>query len=1491
METKIMKRTSLQVLGGIMIAVIALILFVQSASAATPIYVRPGGDDTLCDGTADVDYSAGVGTACAVQTIHQGIALVDSGGTVNVAAGTYAEYVAINKDLTLSGETGAIIQKPSGDVYYKLPDEGTTKSFRPIVFAYGGSITDGDGTTAATAYTVQGTGTVNVTVSGFNINGNNAWTGANSSNYADAILFRNVVGTITANSIDDMLPADTNQFTLAIEVRGDNSVVTISDNTLTEFGRTGMLIAGYLGTPVATITGNTVTAVDFGAYVKNGIEVNYRSTGTVSNNTVTNATGEGTPWTGGGIMVYASDNVTISGNNVSDCDVGVSVGGRANYGYVANNNIVEGNTLANNLYSSIEVNTNSQNTTVRNNTITGVAARADTAEAGIVIMEYSEPTSGYPDGVLIEGNNISGEPGFWGIDIYRNADNVTIQNNTVTGGAVAVALELKETNSVGKNITIGGATDKANSFSGQTVLAVSTGPYDYSSVVYQWTPDVNASANWWGDSTPAGIAALVSANVDYTPWLASGTDTSTDPGFQGDFSSLWVDDDSPQTSTTGRIQEGVDLVSGSTINVAAGTYTQTVNIEGKTGLTLDGEDKATVILQPTSTLCTNVSTWGCGRTTAFRVVSSTGILLQDMTFDFSIIKGNNVLGLLLWDSTATVNNNILKNMSAPDASGFYYEITSYVRAPSYTDATRAQVAFTGNTFIDTGRLGIVTHDFVHTTISGNTFHKDVDDFGYAMEIGSESTAIISNNIIDGYDTPAASDGSNSAGIYIENAFTYDNTSVITKPVSVTDNEIYDCQSALYIGNEFDGYAGPVDVVVTATGNNFHDNIDGAVVITDEDKEDGSSVNFTGSTNTLTDNGDFGYFIYTWGDGDVTVSLDGETISGNDIGVYLNDYAATPPSGSSYDVEIHGSSIAGNTSYGVQNEYADTTIDAELNWWGCPCGPSGEGPGSGDAVSPYVSFSPWYADAAMTTTAAGEAGAITFLAGSTTDTMNAIIACAAPGTTLTFESGAYPGGLLVGAGKSDLTFDLNGTTVNNGSPAFTIDGDDITIQGPGILSGDSTSPGILVNAGANNFILDGVQVTNWLDGVQVSGAVESLKIVNNWIHSNSDDGLQVDAAPSGVVTIEGNLFKVNTGVGVEYNGTGSLDATYNSWGDVAGPTGLGTNVIYYPWTFSEIYFDLDPGTTGDQFTRRVAETDVFDVAIMGDAENLYGLSFKFSFDSTRLALNSTTFSAPWTDKCTLLKDLESDEVGYLCNLTSDPEWDGGKIATFNFTATNSGDASFDVFSDTSLSSAAKGGVKVFVNNAGYNDPSTADRLVTDTNDGLLVIDDIANFTGFIDLQGRANDAGALLAVYNADTGGTLLATATSLSSGKYTTVYEAGQLLVVSTDDPLYSVPYYLFVDRALYLPSLNPFVTAQLYSSPTTSLYQLLLLGGDSTDNNTIDIADAACIGADYGDSSNTCSGEAGANSDVNGDGVVNIYDLTLMGGNYGLSTSSWSPQ
>jgi len=51
-------------------------------------------------------------------------------------------------------------------------------------------------------------------------------------------------------------------------------------------------------------------------------------------------------------------------------------------------------------------------------------------------------------------------------------------------------------------------------------------------------------------------------------------------------------------------------------------------------------------------------------------------------------------------------------------------------------------------------------------------------------------------------------------------------------------------------------------------------------------------------------------------------------------------------------------IYDNTEEGVYNSVSSLLVDATSNWWGDASGPSGEGGGSGDAVSEYVDFFPW-----------------------------------------------------------------------------------------------------------------------------------------------------------------------------------------------------------------------------------------------------------------------------------------------------------------------------------------------------------------------------------------------------------------------------------------------------------------------------------------------------------------------------------------------------
>ncbi len=576
---------------------------------------------------------------------------------------------------------------------------------------------------------------------------------------------------------------------------------------------------------------------------------------------------------------YAGTAIAVSGSSAMNVDVtGCTFSGIGRVGVLYYGSSVTDSTFSGNTYTgkgsgdwldyAVEVGAGAI-VTISDNDISGNTGVADvdgSTSAGIVVTTYY----GAGSQATISGNDISGCTAGIGVG-YDDSDTsvVTAHSNNLTGNATGIDTT---------------------------------------------APLVDATDNWWGSadgpqhaSNTFNVGAqgdAVSDNVTFVPWLdapAPGGDsfapvTTTDP--VGSYAS---------------IQAGVDASNaGGTVNAAAGTYTESLDISGRSDISVVGADRDTTIVKPATT-----SSWAISgypqydsRQAAVRVVSSTDIDFSGFTFDFDLVKGNNVAGLFYWDSTGVISDNALKNMTASDAAGFYGELTSYVRAPSYSDGARAEVEFDGNVFSETGRLGIVTHDFVHATITDNIFTKTTDDFGYAMEIGSRSTATVSENTISGYDTPAASDQSQSAGIYIENSFT-GGLGPINKPVTVSNNTLTGNQYGVYIGNEFDGYAGNVDINVTLTGNNIHDNTDGGVYVADEDRENGSSVTLNASGNTVSDNGGEGYHFFTYRDGEIHATVSGDTISGQQTGVLIDECVDEGPddmcpsgaSNSLYDIVV------------------------------------------------------------------------------------------------------------------------------------------------------------------------------------------------------------------------------------------------------------------------------------------------------------------------------------------------------------------------------------------------------------------------------------------------------------------------------------------------------------------------------------------------------------------------------------------------------------
>ena len=489
-----------------------------------------------------------------------------------------------------------------------------------------------------------------------------------------------------------------------------------------------------------------------------------------------------------------------------------------------------------------------------------------------------------------------------------------------------------------------------------------------------------------------------------------------------------------------------------------------------------------------------------------------------------------------------------------------------------------------------------------------------------------------------------------------------------------------------------------------------------------------------------------------------------------------------------------------------------------------------------------------------------------------------------GGTYNVSAGAHPGGVVVTG--DGATINLNGATVGAGSPAFTIAADDVTLMGPGVLDGNhASSPAILVPDGADNFILDGVEIRNWMEGVWVRGAHASLKLVNNWIHNNESGGIRFfsDLALAGVVTINGNLLKDNTAQGItNLSTTVTVPAAYNSWGSAGGPTPPGDGVYGpvtdSPYTFAELFVDVTPDTAAT--VRNVNELDTFAVAVKVDAKGLYAVQYKLTYDPAYLTLQDSDGMTPGVQvadgafkgsgSCTQTVTVGSVRV-YCTRFAPDGDADGVlTVSTLTFKAdgaSRTGDGPWHTYLDLSvagseLSSAARDGVKVYVNNGGFGAPSTTPgRTITDTpDDGQITIHGLANYTGYVDLQGRANDSGALFEVYNqaSQTGDELYAGATTASSGKYTTSYAGTRQLVIGQT-------YWFQVDRALYLPTTavasypgSPAPDSWQHSKPLAvrplqSVTTLVLLGGDATNDNVIESGDAGCIGGVYGVAPQVC--------------------------------------
>ncbi len=511
---------------------------------------------------------------------------------------------------------------------------------------------------------------------------------------------------------------------------------------------------------------------------------------------------------------------------------------------------------------------------------------------------------------------------------------------------------------------------------------------------------------------------------------------------------------------------------------------------------------------------------------------------------------------------------------------------------------------------------------------------------YGIELDNAVDSTISHNIVSGgWD-----------GIVVQ-AVASGTASIAARNITVSDNEVSDCvdmpiwllawkqgsgavtltevavtgntvtnAGKMMLANSYSGVIGDL----TIEGNHFNAaNPGGAGHAVDLGDVTGVST-FSGNTVTISGviggGGTFFHAVNICGTATGTWRFEGNELEGNNVGANSVGYrlrntlpatAAIEITGDTIggflrgiqadalatgiDIDVDMCDLAGNSSDGLLNGAGAAVIDATHNWWGAADGPSGTGRGSGVAVSPYVTFSPWWEDAAMTTLRYGDTQFVTDKVIGPGETFRvygvATIGDGTTGPTWTVNDGTLEvDGLVLTDGASLVV--RNGKLILHTSAGTTVIEGTFTIfdsWGTVYFEEDTTVDGDMLALVSHLVFSDGVTLTVngslTLDGCVMEGLNDgdTYTVVANdgatfrmYRTEMYDCDLQVNADGA---ELESNLFNNNVTVGSDADGamvyhnvfaSGSLTdngsgtiTTADGWGNVASQAETANNLALDP----------------------------------------------------------------------------------------------------------------------------------------------------------------------------------------------------------------------------------------------------------------------------------------------------------------------------------------
>ncbi len=445
---------------------------------------------------------------------------------------------------------------------------------------------------------------------------------------------------------------------------------------------------------------------------------------------------------------------------------------------------------------------------------------------------------------------------------------------------------------------------------------------------------------------------------------------------------VWVDDDynssTPEWGVThfAKIQDGINAVAvGGTVHVADGTYNESVTIDkslslmGNPGDSNPGPDINAPILDGTP----------FDSKRAFSISNNvTNVIIKGFKIqNFGPNGKTECNGITAWcqsTSNITIEDNYFYNL------GYSGILTGNGWGGS--QGLHNNWIIRNNVVDTTGAYGFDIENAKNTLISNNVI-KNIPSYGInVLSLTTENGAnIISENNEVSYNT---FENVNYYNIHLLSWSTNSTATSILRNINVHHNTINSSSPAIIAWKTGTGTLSIENITINNNTLNIN-NPTGFGYAINLNNVSGSSrcnhnnINLTGSI------GGGGTFFHGINIGESSTDtwylennvLNGNSVGSDSVGIRIRGSLASTSilniknnkifnwaNGvlsdnlvSGTDVNINYNNIVNNSNYGILNGTGEV-LDARYNWWGSNAGPSGEGPGSGDAVSANVDYDPW-----------------------------------------------------------------------------------------------------------------------------------------------------------------------------------------------------------------------------------------------------------------------------------------------------------------------------------------------------------------------------------------------------------------------------------------------------------------------------------------------------------------------------------------------------